>query len=198
MFWKQNRSHYAHASSSSLHPGPRPFQQREACLTYDFGRLTAWHPCTHTSISVILKQAPLTGTIMWKPKKPVGRAHSLWDISISIYLFMRYKPLSVFPKMILGWEIHRDLQFGVKCRRHGFYPWVRKMPWRRKWQPTSVFLPGKSHGQRRLVGYSPWGRRVRQDSVTNAFFLHFTWDDEHNLPKHCNTNPKVWVDMVLG
>jgi len=63
--------------------------------------------------------------------------------------------------MISRWEIHRDLQLWIKCRRHGFYPWVRKIPWRRKWQPTSVFLPGKSHGQRRLAGYSPWGRRDR-------------------------------------
>ena len=36
-------------------------------------------------------------------------------------------------------------------------PWVRKIPWRTKWQPAPVFLPGKSHGQRNLVGYSPWG-----------------------------------------
>ena len=43
-----------------------------------------------------------------------------------------------------------------KCKRLGFDPWVRKIPWRRKWQPISVFLPGKSHGQRNLVGYSPW------------------------------------------
>jgi len=34
---------------------------------------------------------------------------------------------------------------------------VRKIPWRRKWQPTPVFLPGKSHGERSLVGYSEWG-----------------------------------------
>ena len=34
-----------------------------------------------------------------------------------------------------------------------------KIPWRRKWQPTPVFLPGESHGQRNLVGYSPWGRK---------------------------------------
>ena len=45
-------------------------------------------------------------------------------------------------------------------KRHGFDPWFRKIPWKRKWQPTPVFLPGKFHGQRRLVGYSPWGRRV--------------------------------------
>ena len=40
------------------------------------------------------------------------------------------------------------------CRRCGFAPWIRKIPWRRKWQPTPVFLPGKSHGQRSLAGYS--------------------------------------------
>ena len=45
-----------------------------------------------------------------------------------------------------------------QCRRHkrhGFNPWVRKIPWRRAWQPILVFLPGESHGQRTLVGYSP-------------------------------------------
>ena len=43
--------------------------------------------------------------------------------------------------------------------KHGFDPWVGKIPWRRKWQPTSVLLPGKSHGQRSLVGYSPEGQK---------------------------------------
>ena len=44
-----------------------------------------------------------------------------------------------------------------QCRRrkrHGFDPWVRKIPWYRKWQPTIVFSPGKFHGQRRLAGYA--------------------------------------------
>ena len=45
----------------------------------------------------------------------------------------------------------------LQCRRHGFNPQVGKIPWRREWQPTPVFLPGESHGQRRLEGYSPWG-----------------------------------------
>ena len=44
-----------------------------------------------------------------------------------------------------------------------FGPWVRKISWRRKGQPTAVFLPGESHGQRSLVGYSPWGHRVRHN-----------------------------------
>ena len=42
-------------------------------------------------------------------------------------------------------------------KSHGFHPWVGKIPWRRAWQPTPVFLPGESHGQRSLAGYSPWG-----------------------------------------
>ena len=55
----------------------------------------------------------------------------------------------------------------LQCRRHEFNPWVRKIPWRRKWQPTPVFLPGESHGQRSLAGYSPWGRTwVRLDLAT--------------------------------
>ena len=45
-------------------------------------------------------------------------------------------------------------------RRPGFDPWVGKIPWRREWQPTPVFLPGKFYGQRSLVGYNPWGRKV--------------------------------------
>ena len=46
-----------------------------------------------------------------------------------------------------------------QCRRPGFSPWVGKMPWRREWQPTPVFLPREFHGQRNLVGYSPLGRK---------------------------------------
>ena len=44
-----------------------------------------------------------------------------------------------------------------RCKRCRFDPWVGKMPWRRKWHPTPIFLPGTSHAQRSLVGYSPRG-----------------------------------------
>ena len=53
-----------------------------------------------------------------------------------------------------------------QCRRHKrpmFDPWVGKILWRRKWQPTPAVLSGEFHGQRRHKGYSPWGCRVRQD-----------------------------------
>ena len=59
----------------------------------------------------------------------------------------------------------------MQCRRPGFNPWVRKIPWRRKWQPTPVPLPGKLHGQRSLVGYSPWGHR--ESDTTERLHFHF-------------------------
>ena len=60
------------------------------------------------------------------------------------------------------------------CRRRkrcGFDPWVKKMPWRRAWQPTPVFLPGESNGQRSLVGYSPWGHK--ELDTTERLHFHF-------------------------
>ena len=47
----------------------------------------------------------------------------------------------------------------LQCRRPVFNPWVRKLFWRREWQPTPVILPGESHGQRSLEGYSSWGHK---------------------------------------
>ena len=58
----------------------------------------------------------------------------------------------------------RDNESAFQCKRCMFDPRVRKIPWRRKWQPTPVFLPGKSHGPRSLAGYRPWGpKTVRHD-----------------------------------
>ena len=61
-----------------------------------------------------------------------------------------------YPKWCSGKE---PAYQGRRCKRHVFNPWVEKMPWRRRWLPTPVFLPGKSHGQRSLVGYGPWGHK---------------------------------------
>ena len=67
-----------------------------------------------------------------------------------------------------------------QCRRHGsfrFEPWVGKIPWSKKWQPTPVFLPGTFHGQMSLVGYSPWGhKRVEHDWATqHCLASWFVW-----------------------
>ena len=65
----------------------------------------------------------------------------------------------------------------LPTRRHrscGFEPWVRKIPWRRKWQHTPVFLSGKSNGQRRLVGYGPWGlKESGTTECTQVLQLYF-------------------------
>ena len=63
-----------------------------------------------------------------------------------------------------------------QCRRHkrlGFNPWIRKIPWRRAWQPTPLFLPGEAHEQRSLVGYSPWGHKesVTTEHTHTKFFV---------------------------
>ena len=52
-----------------------------------------------------------------------------------------------------------DKESVCQCKRLRFDPWVRKIPWRRKWEPTLVFLSRESHGQRNLEGYSPWGHK---------------------------------------
>ena len=70
-------------------------------------------------------------------------------------------------------------------------PWVGKIPWRRKWQPTLVYLPGEFHGQRSLAGYSPWGRKESdmserlslslwncQESVCSSVLSHHKKDSE--------------------
>ena len=62
-----------------------------------------------------------------------------------------------------------------QCRRSGFSPWVRKIPWRRKWQPNPVFLPGESHGWRSLVGYSPWGRKHSEKTEQLHFFFFYVY-----------------------
>ena len=59
-----------------------------------------------------------------------------------------------FPRVVGDKRIHLQC---CRCKGHGFNPWVRKITWRRKWQPTPVFLPRESHEQRSLTGYSPWG-----------------------------------------
>ena len=72
---------------------------------------------------------------------------------------------------------HRGKESACQCRRHqrlrGFYPWVGKITWRRKWQPTPAFLPGESHGQQSLAGCKPsraWG--CKQLDMTECTSMH--------------------------
>ena len=101
-------------------------------------------------------------------------------------------PLTPFPALRLGaqrqgvissahpWWL-RQWERILQCRRPRFNHWVGKIPWRREWQPTPGFLPGKSHGQRSQVGYSPWAGKESDmtDWLTLALFhFHFPGDSE--------------------
>ena len=73
------------------------------------------------------------------------------------HLFTDIFKLSIVDLQLSLWLSSKES--ACQCRRCGFNPWVRKISWRRKWQPTPVFLPGKSHGQRSLSG--SMGSQVR-------------------------------------
>ena len=89
-----------------------------------------------------------------------------------------------------------DKESACQCRRGRFDPWIRKIPWIRKWQPTPVFLSGKSHGQNMsLVGYRPWVWTWLSDKahtqvitvcgVTKSQTRLSDWaQNEGNIPSH--------------
>ena len=68
----------------------------------------------------------------------------------------------------------RGLRICLWCGRSRFDPWVGKIPCRRAWQPTPVFLPVEFHGQRSLEGYSPWGHK--KSDTTEWLTLSGRWD----------------------
>ena len=86
-----------------------------------------------------------------------------------------------------GWRLEQGWEGGASGKepagqgrrheRHGFDPWVRKIPWRRKWQPTPVFLSGEFHRQRNLAGCSPWGRKESDTTewLTLSLFSGYNW-----------------------
>ena len=84
-----------------------------------------------------------------------------------------------------------------QCRRRerrGFDPWVGKIPWRREWQPTPVFLPGESHGQRRLAGYNSWGHK--ESYVTeqlSTYTLHPIQFSSVQLFSHLQLFATAWT-----
>ena len=99
--------------------------------------------------------------------------------SITSWQIEREKVEAVTDFIFLGSKITRGFSGGsdgksvyLQCGRPGFNSWVRKIPWRRKWQPTPVLLPGKFHGWRSLVGYSQWG--CKESDTTEQFHFHFS------------------------
>ena len=92
-----------------------------------------------------------------------------------------------------------------QCRRQKrreFDPWVRKIPRRRAWQPTPVFLPGESHGQRNLVGYSPQGRK-ESDTTEATWHTHMhsnnktSWKSFHSSPTNLLYSLYLRLDIYI-
>ena len=116
----------------------------------------------------------------------------------------------------------RTWEAGVKCRFSVSCPWPKPWgpwrgfkeepefpppvtePWRRQWHPTPVVLPGKSHGQRSLVGYSPWG--LEESDTTERLHFHFSLScsgegNGNPLQCSCLENPRdggAWWAAVYG
>ena len=102
---------------------------------------------------------------------------------IMLLIYIHWIDLSGFPGGSEG-------SVCLQCRRPGFDPWVRNIFWRRKRQPTPVFLPGKFHGQRSLVSYSPWDHKEsdtteRLQIDTLLFFRYLVGTLEAPRPHFC-------------
>ena len=92
----------------------------------------------------------------------------------------------------------------LQCRRPQFDPWVGKIPWKRERLPTPVFLPGGFHGERSLVGYSPWGHK----ELDTTERLTHTHTYTHSVSKALSTNgwsslwdtksPGFWGSIMTG
>ena len=141
----------------------------------------AWHPFLHTSslcraliqrvghyiwnlianlLSIIFLKDSETSGVMLGRCEQTGVAVNLCVEIWSGELFSRFICLEQRTNCVLFVILKEPACQYRRHKRCGFESWVGKISWRRKWQTTPVLLPGKSHGQRSPVGYSPWGRRV--------------------------------------
>ena len=103
---------------------------------------------------------------------------SKWDLNFCIRNYCTHYQ---YPGIVLNTSmlVVRSLPASAgDINRREFDPWFRKIPWRRKWQPTPIVLPGESHGQKSLVGYSPWGLKE--------------WDTTEATGMHAQTHDTLW------
>ena len=96
-------------------------------------------------------------------------------------------------KIFLGGTV---VKISCQCkgwRRCGFNPWVRKDPWSKTWQLTPIFLPGKFHGQKNLVGYHPWGAKI-QTVPSERTHTHIQFSPKSNwvCDKELSRVPQSW------
>ena len=121
-------------------------------------------------------------SVLLKPS--IGKIFSFYCLFLTIYLFG-----------FLGGGVVKEST--CQCWRHGFDPWVRRISCRRKWQPTPVFFPGQSHGQRSLAGYNPWGHK--ESDRTEHTFVYFILAKMRGMfpDQGLNLSPLPWKGGVL-
>ena len=123
------------------------------------------------SLSLVSPHFPLGFQILLYPDV----LFSLWSLflKLSYGLFFFFLP----HHRLLWWLGGKESACqSRRCRRQRFDPWVRKILWSRKWQPTPVFLPVKSHGQRSLEGYSPNGpKELDMSKRLSTHIIHMAW-----------------------
>ena len=98
---------------------------------------------------------------------PNGEPQESFNLESGMIRFALLRITLGFPDGANGKELACQCRGFRRCR---FDPWVGKILWRKKWQPTPAFLPGKFHGQRSLVGYSLWGRK--ELDMTEHIHIH--------------------------
>ena len=130
-------------------------------------------------------------------------ANKLKFISLSmIWIIHDYK---LCLHVYLGKGLLSGKESACQCRGHEFDPWVGKIPWRRKWQPTPVFLTRKFLGQRSLVGYNLWGAKESDTTwwLNNSKFRQILiclglscllWKNEGMSP----LQPWKWLTKILS
>ena len=85
-----------------------------------------------------------------------------------------------------------------RLKRCGFNPWKGMIPWRRKWQPTPVFLPRKFHAPRSLAGYSPWGHKSQTRLSTHIIYEdQLRWTLNFLPRQHQSTSEKYETIMLI-
>ena len=169
-------------SKNHLHIIPEIFHHpKRKCCMHQYILHPPLHPRVKTNLSssslwiCLTRTFPLHGIIQYT-------VFGVWFLSFSLMLsrFIMGQHVSVLHsfsglnKVMWGFPGASDSK--KSARKPWFNPWVGKIPWRREWLPTTVFLPGEFHEQRSLVGYSPWG--PKELDMTKQLILslfHFHW-----------------------
>jgi len=123
--------------------------------------------------------------------------YQTWDLNMrnTMYGYSWYIAMANLVLLNHPWWLSGK-ESACHCKRHrrwGFDPWVEKIPWGRKWQPTPVFLSRESHGQRSLVSYSLWGCKESDttDRLNNNNLSFRFWDGEKRILKQWVSQGKM-------